>query len=113
MRYIQITPRYTTKIQNPYAHIWNKLIDLCRFLHPIIYGEYPKSLQVIVKERLPKFTADEVHMVKGSIDYVGINQYTAYYVRDQQPNATTLPSYSSDWHAAPICESSLQLNLTT
>ncbi|XP_006644213.1 beta-glucosidase 1 [Oryza brachyantha] len=70
------------------------------FLHPIIYGEYPKSLQVIVKERLPRFTADEIQMVKGSIDYVGINQYTAYYVRDQQPNATTIPSYSSDWHAA-------------
>uniref|UniRef100_A0A0D9V1F0 beta-glucosidase n=1 Tax=Leersia perrieri TaxID=77586 RepID=A0A0D9V1F0_9ORYZ len=32
------------------------------FLHPIIYGEYPKTLQVIVKERLPKFTPDEVHM---------------------------------------------------
>ncbi|KAF0919093.1 hypothetical protein E2562_028379 [Oryza meyeriana var. granulata] len=74
------------------------------FLHPIIYGEYPRSLQVIVKERLPKFTADEVGIVKGSVDYVGINQYTAYYVRDQQPNATTLPSYSSDWHAAFVYE---------
>ncbi|CAO2198347.1 unnamed protein product [Urochloa humidicola] len=50
------------------------------FLHPIIYGEYPKSVQEIVKERLPKFTADEIKMVKGSIDYVGVNQYTAYYM---------------------------------
>ncbi|CAD6232408.1 unnamed protein product [Miscanthus lutarioriparius] len=74
------------------------------FLHPIIYGEYPKSVQKIVKERLPKFTADEVNIVKGSIDYVGVNQYTAYYVRDQQPNATTLFSYSSDWHAEFVYE---------
>ncbi|TVU33792.1 hypothetical protein EJB05_15600 [Eragrostis curvula] len=74
------------------------------FLHPIIYGEYPKSVQQIVKERLPKFTADEVKVVKGSIDYVGINQYTAYYARDQQPNATTVLSYSSDWHAELVYE---------
>ncbi|CAL5038081.1 unnamed protein product [Urochloa decumbens] len=74
------------------------------FLHPIIYGEYPISVQEIVKERLPKFTADEVKMVKGSIDYVGVNQYTAYYVRDQQPNATTLLSYSSDWRAQFVYE---------
>ncbi|CAL5047337.1 unnamed protein product [Urochloa decumbens] len=74
------------------------------FLHPIIYGEYPISVQEIVKERLPKFTADEVKMVKGSIDYVGVNQYTAYYVRDQQPNATTLLSYSSDWGAQLVYE---------
>jgi len=58
-----------------------------------------------VKERLPKFTVDEVNIVKGSIDYVGVNQYTAYYVRDQQPNATTLLSYSSDWHAEFVCKS--------
>lgn len=44
-------------------------------------------------------------MVKGSIDYVGVNQYTAYYVRDQPPNASTLPSYSSDWRAQFVCMS--------
>ncbi|KAK3164503.1 hypothetical protein QOZ80_1AG0020010 [Eleusine coracana subsp. coracana] len=74
------------------------------FLHPIIYGEYPKWMQKIVKERLPKFIADEVKVVRGSIDYVGINQYTAYYARDQQPNATTVLSYSSDWHAELVYE---------
>lgn len=79
-------------------------LNYFRFLHPIIYGEYPKSVQNIVKERLPKFTADEVSIVKGSIDYVGVNQYTAYYVRDQQPNATTSLSYSSDWHAEFVCK---------
>ncbi|ONK66357.1 uncharacterized protein A4U43_C06F6890 [Asparagus officinalis] len=49
------------------------------FLDPIIYGEYPKTMQEIVKERLPKFTPNEVKMVKGSMDFVGINQYTTYY----------------------------------
>ncbi|XP_038985593.1 beta-glucosidase 1-like [Phoenix dactylifera] len=68
------------------------------FLHPIIYGEYPKTMQEIVKERLPKFTREEVEMVKGSIDYVGINQYTSYYMEDQPTYSQTPVSYSADWH---------------
>ncbi|KAG1368123.1 beta-glucosidase 1 [Cocos nucifera] len=69
------------------------------FLHPIVYGEYPKTLQEIVKERLPKFTVEEIKMVKGSIDYVGINQYTAYYMYDlhlPQPQKAT--RYANDWN---------------
>ncbi|KAK1302794.1 Beta-glucosidase 44 [Acorus calamus] len=49
------------------------------FLHPIVYGEYPKSMQELVGERLPKFSADEINMVKGSMDFVGINHYTSQY----------------------------------
>ncbi|KAG6477335.1 hypothetical protein ZIOFF_066588 [Zingiber officinale] len=68
------------------------------FLHPLTYGYYPKSIQDIVKERLPEFTNDEVELVKGSYDYLGVNQYTAYYIKD---NATINPkpiSYQDDWH---------------
>ncbi|URD79844.1 Glycosyl hydrolase family 1 [Musa troglodytarum] len=68
------------------------------FLHPLTYGYYPKSIQEIVKDRLPKFTADQVKMVKGSYDYVGVNQYTSYYMKD---NGVTNPkpvSYQDDWH---------------
>ncbi|THU62993.1 hypothetical protein C4D60_Mb01t11010 [Musa balbisiana] len=68
------------------------------FLHPLTYGYYPKSIQKIVKDRLPKFTADQVKMVKGSYDYVGVNQYTSYYIKD---NGVTNPkpvSYQDDWH---------------
>ncbi|RWW89769.1 hypothetical protein BHE74_00001183 [Ensete ventricosum] len=42
------------------------------FLHLLTYGYYPKSIQEIVKDRLPKFTADQVKMVKGSYDYIGL-----------------------------------------
>ncbi|XP_065006486.1 beta-glucosidase 26-like isoform X1 [Musa acuminata AAA Group] len=68
------------------------------FLHPLTYGYYPKSIREIVKDRLPKFTADQVKMVKGSYDYVGVNQYTSYYMKD---NGVTNPkpvSYQDDWH---------------
>lgn len=70
------------------------------FLHPIIYGEYPKSMQAIVKERLPKFSSNEIKMVKGSIDYVGINQYTSYYIYNpHQPQNQKPTSYQLDWNA--------------
>lgn len=69
------------------------------FLHPIIYGEYPKTLQEIVKERLPRFTEEEIKMVKGSIDYVGINQYTSYYMFDPHlPEPQKPTRYANDWH---------------
>ncbi|OAP04238.1 hypothetical protein AXX17_AT3G19130 [Arabidopsis thaliana] len=69
------------------------------FIHPIVYGEYPNTLQNIVKERLPKFTEEEVKMVKGSIDFVGINQYTTYFMSD--PKISTTPKdlgYQQDWN---------------
>ncbi|CAL9750828.1 unnamed protein product [Musa acuminata subsp. burmannicoides] len=70
------------------------------FLHPIIYGEYPKSMQEIVQARLPKFTEEEIKTVKGSIDYVGINQYTAYYMFDPHlPKQEKPTRYQSDWNA--------------
>ncbi|XP_072960364.1 beta-glucosidase 1-like [Typha angustifolia] len=65
------------------------------FLHPITYGHYPESMQKIVKERLPKFTCEEVKMVKGSSDFIGVNQYTTYYVKNSVN--TTAISYSNDW----------------
>nr|ABC55717.1 beta-mannosidase 2 [Oncidium hybrid cultivar] len=68
------------------------------FLHPIIYGEYPKSVQDIVKERLPTFTAEEISIVKGSVDYLGVNQYTSYYMFDPHLPTQTSTGYQTDWN---------------
>ncbi|KAM6568152.1 hypothetical protein CsatB_016137 [Cannabis sativa] len=68
------------------------------FIHPIVYGEYPRTMEEIVGKRLPKFTEDEIKMVKGSMDFVGINQYTAYYIYDpHQPKSKDL-GYQQDWN---------------
>lgn len=72
-----------------------------RFIHPIVYGEYPRTMQEIVGDRLPKFTKAEVKMVKGSMDFVGINQYTAYYMYDKPK--PKVPGYQEDWHAGFAC----------
>ncbi|KAK8994904.1 hypothetical protein V6N11_045971 [Hibiscus sabdariffa] len=70
------------------------------FLHPIRYGEYPKTMQEIVGERLPKFTEEEVKMVNGSVDYVGINQYTTSYISNPKGPKPNVTSYQNDWNAA-------------
>lgn len=75
-----------------------------RFLHPIVYGEYPRTVQEIVGNRLPKFTKEEVKMVKGSIDFVGINQYTTYYMYDPHQRKAKVPGYQQDWNAGFACE---------
>ncbi|XP_021891378.1 beta-glucosidase 44-like [Carica papaya] len=68
------------------------------FLHPITYGEYPRTMQEIVGKRLPKFTKNQVKMVKGSMDYVGINQYTSNYMYDPHQPKPNVTGYQQDWN---------------
>ncbi|VAH27186.1 unnamed protein product [Triticum turgidum subsp. durum] len=74
------------------------------FLDPITNGCYPSSMLKIVGNRLPGFSADEARMVKGSIDYVGINQYTSYYMKDPGAWNQTPVSYQDDWHVGFVYE---------
>ncbi|KAG5536154.1 hypothetical protein RHGRI_023817 [Rhododendron griersonianum] len=73
------------------------------FIHPIVYGEYPKTMQEILGHRLPKFTNKEVKMVKGSMDFVGVNQYTAYYMYDAHQGKPKVLGYQQDWNASFAC----------
>ncbi|XP_028801510.1 beta-glucosidase 12-like [Neltuma alba] len=67
------------------------------FIEPLNSGKYPASMQVLVGSRLPKFSAEEAKLLKGSFDFLGLNYYTAYYA------AHTLraqkPAYQTDSHA--------------
>ncbi|XP_059649074.1 beta-glucosidase 12-like [Cornus florida] len=49
------------------------------FLHPVVYGDYPPIMRKLVGKRLPKFTAEQSAMLKGSMDVLGINYYTANF----------------------------------
>ncbi|KAL0558760.1 hypothetical protein IC582_003342 [Cucumis melo] len=69
------------------------------FLHPLVYGDYPASMRELVKERLPKFTEDEVTLVKGSYDFLGINYYTANYAKNNPNVDPNKPSQVTDAHA--------------
>lgn len=68
-------------------------------MHPLVYGEYPRSIQELVGERLPKFTQEDVKIVKGSIDFLGMNHYTTNYAYDIHPSKPkTNLSYRDDWN---------------
>ncbi|KAH7528607.1 hypothetical protein FEM48_Zijuj05G0089900 [Ziziphus jujuba var. spinosa] len=89
--------RYREKYQKTQKGRIGILLDFVWFIHPLTYGEYPKTMQEIVGDRLPKFTEDQVKLVKGSFDYLGINQYTSYYMYDPHTPPKAL-GYQEDWH---------------
>ncbi|KAE9600235.1 hypothetical protein Lal_00045859 [Lupinus albus] len=69
------------------------------FMDPLVYGKYPRTIEEIVGNRLPKFTEKEVKLVKGSFDFIGINQYTTYYMYDPHQSKPKVPGYQQDWNA--------------
>ncbi len=71
---------------------------LSRFVHPVTYGEYPESMQVLVGNRLPNFTDVQSKMVEGSLDFLGVNYYTARYAEDSTSSNTVNLSYTTNSH---------------
>ncbi|XP_077868286.1 cytosolic beta-glucosidase-like [Saccoglossus kowalevskii] len=72
------------------------------FAHPLfVNGDYPYSLkaQVLMKSReqhltssrLPKFTEKEKVLIQGSVDFLGIEYFTSYYV-DARRSKYLLPA---------------------
>lgn len=57
-----------------------------RFADPFFFGDYPATMRSRVGERLPKFTSDESALVKGALDFMGINHYTTFYTRHNDTN---------------------------
>ncbi|KAH6900940.1 beta-glucosidase [Coprinopsis sp. MPI-PUGE-AT-0042] len=49
---------------------------------PIFKGHYPASLKEICGDALPDFTPEEIAVVKGSSDFLGLNTYTTNVVKD-------------------------------
>ncbi|XP_058730587.1 beta-glucosidase 40-like [Vicia villosa] len=52
------------------------------FLDPLMFGDYPSSMRTRVGNRLPKFSPSEAALVKGSLDFIGINHYTTFFARN-------------------------------
>jgi beta-glucosidase len=42
------------------------------FADPIYFGDYPECMKKQLGSRLPKFTAEEIEMIKGSNDFYGM-----------------------------------------
>ncbi|KAL5553666.1 hypothetical protein UlMin_041067 [Ulmus minor] len=56
------------------------------FLDPLMFGDYPSSMRERVGSRLPTFSRSEASLLKGSLDFVGINHYTTFYARHNKSN---------------------------
>ncbi|KAJ8484071.1 hypothetical protein OPV22_016556 [Ensete ventricosum] len=56
------------------------------FMDPLFFGDYPSSMRKRVGNRLPSFTTAEAALVKGSLDFVGVNHYTTYYAKHNSTN---------------------------
>ncbi|XP_050896284.1 cyanogenic beta-glucosidase isoform X1 [Lathyrus oleraceus] len=52
------------------------------YMDPITKGNYPKSMQTLVGNRLPKFSKEESDNLKGSFDFLGLNYYSSSYAAD-------------------------------
>ncbi|KAL0336494.1 UNVERIFIED_CONTAM: Beta-glucosidase 40 [Sesamum radiatum] len=57
-----------------------------RFIEPLIYGDYPRSMRTRVGTRLPKFSQAQAAQVKGAFDFIGINHYTTWYANENNTN---------------------------
>ena len=52
-----------------------------------MFGKYPDEMtQLITDGRLPTFTPEESALIKGSVDFIGLNHYTSGYVKDDPTN---------------------------
>ncbi|KAI3872508.1 hypothetical protein MKX03_004571 [Papaver bracteatum] len=68
------------------------------FMNPLTHGKYPQSMRSMVGDRLPKFSKDELKLVKGSCDFIGVNYYTTNCVEHvpSTENTNVIPSYTND-----------------
>lgn len=78
------------------------------YLHPIfnINGDYPKLVRERVDEvsssegfmnsRLPILSPSEVEYIKGTYDFLGLNMYTTFLVKDAHESNSTIPSRNKD-----------------
>ncbi|KAL9263252.1 Beta-glucosidase 17-like protein [Drosera capensis] len=69
------------------------------FLEPVVLGRYPKTMCDIVGDRLPVFTDEQIRLLKGSYDFVGLNYYTTNFIYDTGLRGNVNLSYTNDWGA--------------
>ena len=55
--------------------------ETCRFLDPVIRGEYPKEMREILGEELPPVPYI-LKKLKPALDFIAVNHYTSYFVKD-------------------------------
>ncbi|KAK9146280.1 hypothetical protein Sjap_006183 [Stephania japonica] len=71
------------------------------FADPLFFGEYPKCMRAVMDERLKNvIDVTQVKRVKGTLDFIGVNYYTARYCKQQFPKPNDEPRFSTDCQAS-------------
>ncbi|CAH2036399.1 unnamed protein product [Thlaspi arvense] len=72
------------------------------FLDPLVYGDYPEIMKEMVGDRLPRFTPAQSDLVRGSLDFLGLNYYVTQYATDaplpKLPSAITDPGVTLGYY---------------
>lgn len=56
------------------------------FADPIYHGRYPASMRARVADRLPRFSDEDVALLRGSSDFFGLNHYTTMIASHAEPD---------------------------
>ncbi|CAN1304062.1 Beta-glucosidase 24 [Linum perenne] len=67
-------------------------------MDPITYGNYPRTMVDLLGSRLPQFTEEESLLLRKSYDFLGLNYYTAYYVKHNDDFDKFHLRYATDSH---------------
>ncbi|KAL0283067.1 UNVERIFIED_CONTAM: Oleuropein beta-glucosidase, partial [Sesamum angustifolium] len=54
------------------------------FLEPVIHGQYPESMLQYAESNIVPFSNEEKEELAKSVDWVGLNYYTSYFVAHEQ-----------------------------
>ncbi len=82
------------------------------FMDPLTKGSYPESMQKIVGDRLPKFTAEQKELVTGALDFVALNYYFPYVASPGTAKQTDDPSFWKDMNVTQLFDPSWPLSQT-
>ena len=67
-------------------------------MDPLTYGYYPRTMVDLLGSRLPKFTGEESQLLKKSYDFLGLNYYTSYFVKNNDKFDDVHLRYATDHH---------------
>ncbi|KAL3285771.1 hypothetical protein HHI36_000295 [Cryptolaemus montrouzieri] len=79
------------------------LFEVGWYAHPLVFGDYPDEMKTRIRlytfpwesSRLPKFTDEEKSLIKGTLDFIGLNHYSTSLVSDA-PDPGLFRTYEKD-----------------
>lgn len=70
-------------------------------MNPFVFGDYPSIMKMAAGTRIPTFTTYEAKLVKGSVDFIGLNHYITVSVKDRP---SSIEKHSRDFGADMAAE---------